>query len=244
MYNPKGNGELKKAKQVQFIEMKPPKFLMGIVHRFSEIKTNVPLDEEYLHHALPDACTYLIFDQLDVKIAGVTNLYTISEELNLGKEFHYVWVRFLPGVWKGQVKYGLVNLPYTGILPLKETNYQLACLDFTAKQAVLIRLIEQLIKEKIVVANPIAEKLASHIDIIHTVEDMADIVGVSSRQLQRILKNSVGFKPHDFLKILHLQQSIGDDGYSLYYTDQSHFIRSFRKATGYSPMRYTKKFDV
>ncbi len=244
MYNPKGNGKQKTVQQVQFFEVKPPSHLSGIVHRFLELKTDTPLTDDYLFHALPDSCTYIIFDQLNREIAGVTKLHATSEEINLGKEFHYVNIRFLPGVWKDQANYGVIDAPYTGVLSLDETNRTLAGLDFTTKQAVLSILIERLIEEKLVAENPVTEKIFAHIDDIQSVADMADITGVSPRQLQRTLGQTTGFAPHDFLKILRLQQSLDSDSYLSYYADQSHFIRSFRKATGYTPARYAKKFDV
>ncbi|GAB2536221.1 helix-turn-helix domain-containing protein [Gracilibacillus alcaliphilus] len=244
MYNPKGNGKQKTISQVQFIEVEPPSHLSGLVHRFLELKTDTPLADDYLFHALPDSCTYLIFDQLNPEITGITKLHATSEELNLGKEFHYVNIRFLPGVWKGSAIYGIVDSPYTGLLPLDETNRRLAGLDFTAKQSVLSDLVEQLIEEKLVAANPVTEKIFAQIDDIHMVADMAGIAGVSTRQLQRTLRQTTGFAPHDFLKVLRLQQSLDSDSYLSYYADQSHFIRSFRKATGYTPANYTKKFDV
>ncbi|GAE32910.1 helix-turn-helix domain-containing protein [Alkalihalobacillus hemicellulosilyticus] len=244
MYNPKGNGKQKAIQQVQFIEVEPPSHLSGLVHRFLELKTDTPLADDYLFHALPDSCTYIIFDQLNPEIAGITKLHATSEELNLGKKFHYINIRFLPGVWKGQATYGVVDAPYTGILQLNETNHTLIGLDFTAKQSVLSRLVERLIEEQLVVENPVTEKIFAHIDHIHKVTDMADIAGVSPRQLQRTLRQTTGFAPHDFLKVLRLQQSLDSDSYLSHYADQSHFIRSFRKATGYTPARYAKKFNV
>jgi len=69
------------------------------------------------------------------------------------------------------------------------------------------------------------------------------MAGISARQLQRTLKHTTGFTPHDFLKVLRLQQSLnGNDTWS--YADQSHFIHSFRNATGYTPGKYARKFDV
>ncbi|WP_040981197.1 helix-turn-helix domain-containing protein [Oceanobacillus jeddahense] len=244
MYNPKGNGKQKTVQQVQFIEAGPPSHLSHLVHRFLEVRTNTPLDNDYLFHALPDSCTYIIFDQLNTEIAGITKIHVASEELNLGKEFHYVNIRFLPGVWKGQAIYGVVNATYRGVLPLNEINRELAGLDFTAKKSVLSQFVELLIERKMIAANPVTEKIFTHIENIHTVTDMAEIIGISSRQLQRTLGQITGFAPHDFLKVLHLQQSLVGDNYLSYYADQSHFIRSFRKATGYTPTRYAKKFDV
>lgn len=231
---------------MQFVEVEPPDDLRGIVHRYLEIKTEAPLSDDYRFHALPDACTYIVFDQLDHKIAGVTKLRASSEELNLGKTFHYINIRFLPGVWQtGRVPvgYGMVDSPYSGNLPLIDINHQLSSRDFAATQAVLSELVERLIDSKLVVANPVTEKIFRHLDDIYSVSDMAAVSDLSARQLQRTLKKTTGFAPHDFLKVLRLQQALNGEP-SLSYADQSHFIHSFRKATGYTPGRYSRKFDV
>ena len=72
---------------------------------------------------------------------------------------------------------------------------------------------------------------------------MAEITGLSPRQLQRKIKSSTGFSPHDFLKVLRIQKSFRED-YLYYYADQSHFIHSFRKIIGYTPGEYFNEFDV
>lgn len=246
MYDPKGNGKEKTVQAVQFVEVEPPGYLRGIVHRYLEIKTECPLADDYRFHALPDACTYIIFDQLDPEIAGVTKLRASSEELNLGKAFHYINIRFLPGVWQRDrepVGYGMVDNPYSGDLPLIDTNHALSKRGFAATQPVLSELVERLIDSKLVVANPVTEKIFQHLDEIYSVSDMAAVSELSPRQLQRTLKRTTGFAPHDFLKVLRLQQALNGDP-SLSYADQSHFIHSFRKATGYTPGRYSRKFDV
>lgn len=246
MYNPKGNGKEKAIQAVQFFEAKPPAHLRGIVHRFLELKTVRPLPDDYRFHALPDACTYVVFDQLDLSVAGVTKLRASSEELNLGKAFHFINIRFLPGVWQVEcapVAYGMVEGPYSGELPLAATNRALSKLDFAEKQSVLSEFVEMLIDNIFVVANPVTERIFLNIDDIYSVADMAEVAKMSTRQLQRVLKRTTGFSPHDFLKVLRLQQALKDEP-SLSYADQSHFIHSFRKATGYTPGKYSKKFDV
>lgn len=246
MYDPKGNGKDKAVQSVQFVEVEPPSHLRGIVHRFLELKTDGSLPDDYRFHALPDACTYLVFDQLNVNIAGVAKLRAESEEFNLGKTFHFVNIRFLPGVWQGdleQIAYGMVDSPYTGDLPLIDFNHELSKQNFVDQQVVLSRLVEKLIEEGLVAANPVTEKIFQNLDEIHTVSDMAAVSDISPRQLQRTLKRTTGFAPHDFLKVLRLQQALnGEDTWS--YADQSHFIHSFRKATGYTPGKYSRKFDV
>lgn len=246
MYDPKGNSRQKTVRSVRFVEAEPPAHLRGIVHRFLDIKTEGALADDYRFHALPDACTYIVFDQVQRDIAGLTKLRAASEELNLGKAFHYTNIRFLPGVWQAArvpVAYGLVDSAYVGDLPLLDTNRALSHLDFAAKQPILSELVERLIDRKLVVANPVTEKIFQHLDAIYSVSDMAAAAGLSPRQLQRTLKRTTGFAPHDFLKVLRLQQALKGEP-SLSYADQSHFIHSFRKATGYTPGRYSRKFDV
>jgi len=246
MYDPKGNGKDKAVQSVHFLEAEPPLHLRGIVHRFLELKTVGVLPEDYRFHALPDACSYIVFDQLDCHITGVSTLRGASEEFSLGKTFHFVNIRFLPGVWQSNrepMSYGMVNTPYSGDLPLVETNNALSKRNFADQQLILARLVDVLLEQQLIVANPVTEKILHNIDTIASVADMASVSGLSARQLQRTLKRTTGFAPHDFLKVLRLQQALnGHDRWS--YADQSHFIHSFRKATGYTPGKYSRKFDV
>lgn len=246
MYNPIRDGIEKTVRSVRYTEAKPPDNLSGLVHCFWELKTDSVLTDDFCLHALPDACVNILFNQIDTKIAGITQLITTSEVLNLGKMFHYVGIQFFPGVWQGhreEIVDSFVGTPYLGNLPLIETSKELAKLDFFAKQSVLSELVQRLIDKKLVLTNVLTEKILTNIDDIHTVADMAAITGISPRQLQRSLKRTTGFSPHDLLKVLRLQRSFRRHYFELY-SDQSHFIHSFRKITGYTPARYIEKFDV
>lgn len=246
MYDPKGNGKDKAVQAVQFVEADPPSHLRGIVHRYLDLRTDGTLDDDYCFHALPDACAYVVFDQLDRRVTGVSKLRAESEEFNLGQSFHFVNIRFLPGVWQTSaepIALGMLDQPYTGDLPFIDVNNSLAGKSFTDQQAILSTLVEDLIARNLVAPNPVTQTIFQHLDDITSVADMAAVCGISARQLQRTLKRTTDFAPHDFLKILRLQQSLnGHDAWS--YADQSHFIHSFRKATGYTPGKYAKKFDV
>jgi AraC-like DNA-binding protein len=247
MYDPKGNGKDRAVEAVRFVEAEPPAHLRGIVHRFLELKTDGTLAEDYRFHALPDACTYIVFDQLVPEVTGVTKIQASSEELNLGRTFQFTNIRFLPGVWQNamhHVSYGQIDARYDGALPLGEVGQALSRLpDFEARQDVLVGLVETLLAQGIVEANPVTEKIFAHLEDIYSVADMAEVAEISPRQLQRTLKRTTGFAPHDFFKVLRLQQSLLGEP-SLSYADQSHFIHSFKKATGYTPQKYARKFDV
>jgi len=246
MYDPINDGIDKKTQLVSFQEVKPASNLSALVHNFWQLKTESKLDEDFCLHALPDACVNILFNQSDTKIAGITALRTTYEALNLGKEFHYVGIQFFPGVWQGnhnETSDSFVGTPYQGDLPLVHISNQLTQLDFLAKQSILAELVSQLVEHKIVAVNPVTACILENLDTIHSVADMATMTQMSPRQLQRVLKKSTGFSPHDFLKVLRLQQSFKQH-YLESYSDQSHFIHSFRKITGYTPTEYYRKFDV
>jgi AraC-like DNA-binding protein len=246
MYNPVKDGIKKEERLVKYTEVQPPIDLSGLVHCFWELKTHAVLAEDFHLHVIPDACINVLFNILDPRIAAITARQTTYVELNLGKSFHYVGIQFLPGMWQGkrdEILYGFVDKPYTGKLPLTETANQLGRVDFASMQAILTDFVRLLIDRKLVVENPITTSILEDIDEIETVAEMAAAANLSTRQLQRILKNTTGFSPHDLLKVLRLQLSFRNH-YLEYYTDQSHFIHSFRKITGYTPAEFFKSFHV
>ena len=246
MYSPIQDGIEKSVQSVRYTEAKAPSHLSGFVHCFWELKTTQVLTDDFCLHALPDACVNILFNQVDPTVAGITALRTTYEVLNLGKAFHYAGIQFLPGVWQGdkeEIVDRFVGTPYSGALPLIDISTKLAKLDFANKLPIMEELVQWLVNEKLAVVNGATEKILSHLDDIHSVADMAAIVGVSPRQLQRTLKLTTGFSPHDLLKVLRMQQSFKQH-YLDSYADQSHYIHAFRKITGYTPARYTDKFDV
>ena len=119
----------------------------------------------------------------------------------------------------------------------------MAAYDFAGKQHVMAMLVRELMRRRIVAKNDITAAILSSLNEIHSVTDMARATNLSTRQLQRIIRQVTGFSPHDFLKILRLQLAFKQD-YQALYADQSHFIRSFRTITGYTPAQYFSKFDV
>lgn len=245
MYDPVKDGVEKTTQAVSYTEAKPPSALSELVHCYWELKTDEDLDDDFTLHALPDACTNILFDQLDTRIAGVTALQTTHTALDLGRRFHFVGIQFYPGVWSdpdATVDH-YVGEPYQGVLPLVETNRRLAEVEFADKEPIFSRFVEQLWADDLAVPNPVTSRILTNMDDIHTVADMASIAGLSTRQLQRTLKETTGFSPHNLLKVLRLQHSFRND-YQLTFADQSHFTHSFKKATGYTPARFFKKFDV
>lgn len=246
MYDPIQDGVEKTIRSVRYTIEKPPTHLSAYVHCYWELKTESKLEDDFCLHAMPDACVNILFNQVSTDIAGVTALRTKYEVLNLGKSFHYVGIQLLPSVWRGnprEIADQFVGTPYAGELPLIATSKELLLRDFSGKHDVMSALVQWFIDAKLVVSNPITEKILAKLDDIRSVVDMASVAGLSPRQLQRTLKQTTGFSPHDLLKVLRIQQSFKQH-YLDIYADQSHYIHSFRKVAGYTPAKYIDKFDV
>jgi len=246
MYDPVKDGVEKSVQTVSYVEAPPPPPLSDLVHCYWELKTESELAEDFVLHALPDACVNVLFDQQDTDIAGVTALHTDHVRLELGRSFHYVGIQFFPGAWRG-VPEGTVDHyvgePYVGDLPLVATSEVLAELDFADKQTVLSDFVSSLHAAGVVARNAVTAAILMNIGDIHSVADMAEVAQLSTRQLQRQLKGTTGFTPHDLLKVLRLQHSFRQD-YLLSFADQSHYTHSFRKLTGHTPGEFRKRFDV
>jgi len=246
MYKPIKDGLPKNEKQVSYKEIQPDENLSAFVDCFWELKTKETLSDECVMHAIPDACVNILLNQHDTSIAGITALQTTFQELNLGKDFHYVGVQLHPGVWRGnndEITNEYVGTPYEGELPLCKVSEEIANMSFEDKILPLQDMVQKLIDEGTIAHHTIIGNIMRNLKDIENISDMAHVAGLSPRQLQRILKRDILFSPHDFLKVLRLQQTF-TRSYLISYTDQSHFIHSFKKITGHTPTEYMNKFDV
>lgn len=246
MYDPVKDGVAKTVESVIYTEVRPPAALGHLVHCFWELRTEADLADDFTLHAIPDACVNLMFDQRDTRVAGVTQLHTTHTTLDLGRSFHYAGIQFFPGVWRGDPDASVdhyIGEPYEGDLPLVEVSRAAADFDFDGKATVFTEFVETLLDAGLVAPNPVTAAILTNLDEIHSVSDMANLAHLSARQLQRTLKATTGFSPHDLLKVLRLQSSFRQD-YLLSFADQSHFTHSFRQLTGYTPGQFDKTFDV
>lgn len=245
-YVPVVDGFSQRIDEVRYREQQPPHDLTDVVHVFWELRTVAKLPVDFLYHAVPDACVNLLFNQIDTEVAGVTALHTEATTLNLGTVFHYVGVQFYPGVWQGrrdEIQNRYVGTPYAGTLPLLRVNRQMAGLDFEAMASVLGDFVRWCMAHGQVRGHPLMAAILSRLDAVQTVADMAALSGLSTRQLQRTVRQITGFAPHDLLKVLRLQQAFRRHYLDLY-ADQAHFIHAFRRAVGYTPGQYRKTFGV
>jgi AraC-like DNA-binding protein len=246
MYDPVKDGVAKTVESVVYCESRPPHQLQHLVHCFWELRTETDLDRDFTLHAMPDACVNLLFNQLDTRVAGVTRLQTTHTTLDLGRRFHYAGIQFFPGVWRGdrnELIDHYVGEPYAGELPLIEVSDRAAQHDFAGKAAVFAQFVEALCDDGLVAPNPLTAAILQRSADIRSVADMAEAAAMSTRQLQRALRTTTGFSPHDLLKVLRIQQSFRRD-YLLSFADQAHYTHAFRYVVGYTPAQFKKDYVV
>lgn len=240
------DGVEKSVVGVTYVEAPPPSELRDVVHCYWQMRTEKELEADFTLLAIPDACVNILFDQLDTRIAGVTALHTTHTELNLGRAFDFAGIQLFPGVWQGDPDGTVdhyVGEPYQGELPLVAVSQASAPLDFDAKAPIFTGFVNALCNDGVVARNPVTAAILTNLDDIQSVADMASVAALSARQLQRTLKASTGFSPHDLLKVLRVQRAFHQD-YMLSFADQSHYTHSFRNVTGYTPGRFEKTFRI
>lgn len=246
MYDPIKDGMRKHSGNVEYRESKPPEALKDIVHNYWQIKSSEALPNSFVLHAIPDACTNILLNQIETDIAGITALKTTYTELDLGTHFNYAGIQLFPGVWQHNTvatNDGFVGSAYQGSLPLVDTNIRSASASFEDKLPIFTELVFSLLELGVINRNALIQKILFNLEQITSVSDMAEITHHSTRQLQRIIKHETGFSPHDFLKVMRMQQAMKQSSIDSF-TDQSHFIRSFKLITGYTPTDYYQKYDV
>lgn len=246
MYSPTVDGFSIRGPAIRYVESAPTDDLSDMVHCFWELRTLATLPSDFHYHALPDACVNLLFNLVEPEIAGVTALHTQATTLNLGRSFHYVGIQLYPGVWHGdrtEIQDRYVGTAYRGALPLAQTCRRLVGLEFLDMLPALAEQVRWCMTHGHARPNAITACILSNLDAIRSVADMAALVGLSTRQMQRTLRRLTGFAPHDLIKVLRLQQSFRKHYLDLY-ADQAHFTNAFRQATGYTPDQYRKRFRV
>lgn len=244
MYHPHQNGIMQATQEVRYFETKPPDTVAHLVYCFWTLKTDRHLARDFLYRVLPDACVDIVFRIDRYERAIIMTPATTATEIDLGREFYYVGIRLLPGVWRGPIKGvvgGQIEVDKIGEKLVAEVVDALRDASSIKQSSVLTELIIK--NRNLFQRHECIAKIIAQCNMIKNVSDMAAAANLSPRQLQRLLKQATGFSPHDFLKVIRLQQTFTND-YRLFYADQSHFINSFRLATGYTPGQYKQVFRV
>jgi AraC-like DNA-binding protein len=199
---------------------------------------------------LPDACIDIVFDVSDKPAffdALVMTPHLAAEKINLGRTFHFVGIRFFPGMINSNLIVPVniigkqINLSDIGGVNTINLRRKLTNPSNSLRKRYLAEFVELLYSNHLINENRMMYKIFSDIENITTVNDLAQCSNYSVRQLQRLILHWTGFKPRDLIKVIRFQQTLSKRGnfrQVFGYTDQSHYIKDFKKITGFSPKKF------
>lgn len=209
------------------------------VYCFWSLRTRAVLEEDFHYLVLPDACVDIVFDinqEPAFEGALVMTPTTVASTLNLGKDFSYMGVRFLPGAWQEQpsdVVGQTLHFNYLKDYDFRRTRQELQAAKPDKRLTILEGLVASLERRGAIGMTPLANTISS----CQTVEDYTHLWSLSRRHTQRLFQKHFGYAPHDFIKITRFQQSLRQGSFEAY-TDQAHYIREFKRITNLTPSEF------
>lgn len=223
---------------VEYKEFMPSKISRSIVYCYWTLRSRHTLEKDFQYLVLPDGCIDIVFDASSIpgfKGALIMSSGVAATAINLGKSFDYVGIRMQPGAW---LKSPVTSMGQTveqrslGGQDFEQLHQKLAGNAYRENTQALEDLAISLFERSIIGENALIQHLLRR--PITTVEDAVQVSGYSRRQVQRLIRERVGYNPHDFLRIIRFQRALtsmkADE-----YADQSHFIRDFKRITGMTP---------
>lgn len=231
---------------VSYQEHRPFSACDSQIFCFWELRTSYELPEDCHYLVLPDACIDLVFDTSGRTADGMMVMTPGLQalDLNLGRRFSYSGIRLLPGVWRDTRRIVAQSQSFSTLATvcLVHLCSQLAaCSHFSEQQALLQTFINRLTDQGTINKTAWMPEFLAQSDQLASVEDLVRMSGYSRRHLQRLCLERTGFSAHDFLKILRFHASITRQSIDAY-TDQSHYIREFKRITGKAPVAFRQQY--
>ncbi|KRP59278.1 AraC family transcriptional regulator [Pseudomonas trivialis] len=210
--------------------------------------------------AVPDGCVDIVFDcdatRPSVKICG-TPLQAQRVELLQGH--HYFGVRFAPGVIPGFINVMAEDLTEQEWDLLQVSAFAQSIFENIVNAPLLqdqIKLFNDYMGPRLMgrtsklTAIVIQQALAHRGDL--RIQHLEDLSGYTSRTIHRQFSQDTGVSPKTFFRIIRCQAaldtlnnqrdvSFSDLALDLGFSDQSHFLRDFKKLVSTTPCEYQRK---
>lgn len=241
--------------EVLYHEQKPDSRLQGLIFCYWELKTSRPLHTAFHYQVVADGCMDIFFEADNPSGNFLMGFTTSSTEFPVGMDFHYLGIRFLPGVFPQLFRIDAFELTdrfehLDNVVPvisryISRSFYGPPSLSET-KSAFDDYFLSFIGKKELIPDHRINRAL----DVILenrgnlTLKNDLDI-GISKRQLRRLFHTYIGGSVKMFSKIVRFQNALKtsletrktfpltDTGYY----DQAHFIKEFKTFYGSTPGR-------
>ncbi|MFD2033564.1 DUF6597 domain-containing transcriptional factor [Belliella marina] len=243
---------------IVYREVRPGKDVENLIYCYWQLTAVKPLEKPFIYRVVSDGCIDIFFNhhQLDENyIMGFCRKYT---EFQIGKEFNYVGIRFLPAAFP--LLFGLdakrlsnQSQELKAVLPKFskwiETNLSTDdSLDNVTFQ--IDNMLAEIIQNK---DFEIDGRFFNSLKLIFQNKGLLDtekdlMMGLSPRQLRRVFDFYIGTTPKAFSNVVRFQyilnakpstQSLKEN--KLYldvgFFDQAHFIKNFKTFYGVTPSK-------
>ncbi len=206
---------------------------------------------------IPDGCIDIVFDcDADSPIGQVCGTRLEAGSVSFLPGHRYFGVRFIPGVFPDFLTISAQELieheidlqdVTTGSEPLLE---QVINSQQFSQQVIAVNqfLNKNRRRTPSSVTTQISEKIRQHKGNIQ-VQDLEKMSGYTARTLQRMFKKDIGLTPKGFSRAIRCQSAIysinhcddlifSDCAIDLGFSDQSHFLKEFKKFVNVTPQEY------
>jgi len=252
------------------IHSKQPFFVLNSEHFMTHLEPENPEVSHFYRFkaghnkkpiiAIPDGCIDIVFDcDADSPTAQVCGTRLEAGMVSFLPGHRYFGVRFVPGVFPDFLTVSAQEIIANELdlqdvmadsLPLLE---QVINSEFFPQQ---ISVVNQFLRHKqrrssSEVTRQIIAKICQHKGNIQ-VQDLEKFSGYTSRTLQRMFKNDIGLTPKGFSRAIRCQSAVysinhghnlafSDCALDLGFSDQSHFLKEFKKLVNVTPQEYQNR---
>ena len=210
--------------------------------------------------AIPDGCVDILFD-CDESRPSAEVFGTPMEAITIGlnKNHRYFGVRFASGVMPDFLNASageLVGHHYNLLDMVPQANQMfediVSSADFSEQADLFGRFfINKEIRKSSDLTSQALRSICETNGTIR-INDLEDLTGYTSRTLQRQFRADMGMSPKAFCRIIRCQSAVYDINHSEYVTfsdlacdlgfsDQSHFLREFKKLVNATPLDYLNR---
>ena len=222
----------------------------GIINKIYEINNHGC--EEIV--TIPDGCIDIEIVYKDDKIYSMLCGSHIEGMLSEVGNYDYCFgVKFRPGLLPSAINANVSNIidaridlqKFMSIDNIENELFRKSSFENKVDYFTQMFDVKNLKKDDIDITTYVIEHIEKHCGVVNVVQ-LVEEIGYSQCYVNRIFKNNVGLSVKKYAEIVRLQESIRminkDSGRDIYgilgYYDQSHFIKSFKKFTTFTPKKY------
>ncbi|MGE8486035.1 MAG: helix-turn-helix domain-containing protein [Pseudomonas sp.] len=210
--------------------------------------------------AVPDGCVDIVFDcDATRPTARICGTPLAAQAVELHQNHHYFGVRFSPGVIPGFINVLAEELTERELDLLEVSGFAQRIFENIVQAPLLgdqMRLFNDYLAPRLMgrtsalTAMVIQQALRHRGDI--RIQQLEELSGYTSRTLHRQFSQDTGISPKTFCRIIRCQAALDtlntqhDVSFSelaldLGFSDQSHFLRDFKKLVSTTPCDYQRK---